>query len=326
MLINGDFEEYFSCPITHTKRYSKYFIPGWESATTGTPDVYNKCSKTGAGVPHNWAGVSAAQSGSGYVGILVYGHYEFIKTFFSKPLKKNSKYIYSFYFKLSSYSTESIGRISTRFGGDVLDSYTVDYIKEKSLDRTTGSWELVSDTIIAKGGEKFLVIGNFDTDDLKTNATSLSFRKNLEAMLENHAYFYIDNVRMEEIESELRVSEPETLLEDQIYTFKNILFEFDKAILVDSTLLELNVLVDHLKKNQDLFLEVFGHTDESGDPEYNMDLSIRRAKSVVEFLVGHGINPSRMKYSGFGESQPILISEGEREVRNRRVEFVLNSR
>jgi outer membrane protein OmpA-like peptidoglycan-associated protein len=69
-------------------------------------------------------------------------------------------------------------------------------------------------------------------------------------------------------------------------------------------------------------VEVAGHTDDRGDDDYNLDLSDRRARSVVRYLEEKGIATERLRATGYGETQPIDSNDTrEGRDRNRRVEF-----
>jgi OOP family OmpA-OmpF porin len=71
-------------------------------------------------------------------------------------------------------------------------------------------------------------------------------------------------------------------------------------------------------------LEVQGHTDSDGDNEHNLDLSARRAKAVVEYIVSQGVAPERLSWVGYGEDRPLYPNNTEEEKEaNRRVEFHL---
>lgn len=85
----------------------------------------------------------------------------------------------------------------------------------------------------------------------------------------------------------------------------NIFFESGKATLLKKSTLELNRLVDLLKENKLLKIKINGHTDDIGNETDNQLLSEKRAKAVVDFLVKAGISSNRLKYEGFGESQPL---------------------
>jgi OOP family OmpA-OmpF porin len=74
-------------------------------------------------------------------------------------------------------------------------------------------------------------------------------------------------------------------------------------------------------------LRVEGHTDYTGGPGYNQKLSIDRAASVVNWLVGHGIDVSRLVSQGFGMTRPLISNADENGRRlNRRVEFHIVTR
>ncbi len=76
-------------------------------------------------------------------------------------------------------------------------------------------------------------------------------------------------------------------------------------------------------KNTDVNFSVEGHTDTDGSEETNQTLSIARAKTVMEKLIEMGIDKSRLKFTGFGESKPLdNNTTPEGKANNRRVEFV----
>jgi outer membrane protein OmpA-like peptidoglycan-associated protein len=105
---------------------------------------------------------------------------------------------------------------------------------------------------------------------------------------------------------------------------KNIFFDYDKATLRESSFTELNKVVDVLKENPKLVIEISGHTDNRGSLEYNIKLSRERAKSVVDYLIDHGIEKSRLKYEGYAFKQPIADNDTEKGRQlNRRVEFTV---
>ncbi|MGE5183992.1 MAG: OmpA family protein [Acidobacteriota bacterium] len=105
-------------------------------------------------------------------------------------------------------------------------------------------------------------------------------------------------------------------------------FEFDSAQLKDTSFHTLDAVVAALIDNPDIEkVEVGGHTDERGSAAYNLDLSKRRAASVVAYLVEHGIDAKRLSSRGFGLTQPIDSSHTEEAwAKNRRVEFKIKQR
>jgi outer membrane protein OmpA-like peptidoglycan-associated protein len=81
-------------------------------------------------------------------------------------------------------------------------------------------------------------------------------------------------------------------------------------------------LIDELKLQPTLRIEIAGHTDDVGDSKQNQILSQKRAQSVVDYLISAGLPRERIRAIGFGESKPIApnTSEENRQL-NRRIEW-----
>lgn len=106
------------------------------------------------------------------------------------------------------------------------------------------------------------------------------------------------------------------------FVLKNIFFEIGKYNLEPTSKAELNTLVEFLKKNEDIFLEIGGHTDDTGNELANKTLSENRAKTVYDYLISNGVSNSRITYKGYGESQPLVPNTTEEnKARNRRTAF-----
>lgn len=102
------------------------------------------------------------------------------------------------------------------------------------------------------------------------------------------------------------------------------LFAFDKFNLDAKAIEGLNKVITWLKENPDLMVQIDGHTDWDGSDEYNQALSERRAKSVHDYFVAHGVKADRLRYKGYGESRPIATNEtAEGRQQNRRVELTI---
>lgn len=105
---------------------------------------------------------------------------------------------------------------------------------------------------------------------------------------------------------------------------KNVFFETAKADLRPESLTELNRLKKLLEDNPQLRIQLNGHTDNVGSDTDNMDLSDARARAVYNYLVQNGIDASRLRSKGFGETVPIDSNDTtEGRQRNRRTEFVV---
>lgn len=105
----------------------------------------------------------------------------------------------------------------------------------------------------------------------------------------------------------------------------NIYFDFDMATLKSSSDIELHKLRRLLAENPTLKIRIDGHTDNIGSPQYNKELSHRRAKAVVTWLINHGISSNRLSSKGYGQEVPLASNDDEEEGRelNRRTEFVI---
>jgi len=103
---------------------------------------------------------------------------------------------------------------------------------------------------------------------------------------------------------------------------KNIFFDFDKATLRSESTAELDRLINLLTTYGNLKIEISGYTDSKGSQAYNQKLSESRSKSVVDYLIAHGIPSARLTYKGYGMDDPIATNEtDEGRQLNRRTEF-----
>lgn len=102
----------------------------------------------------------------------------------------------------------------------------------------------------------------------------------------------------------------------------NLFFPSNQFGLEEKSKTELNKLVQFLTANKSLRIQISGHTDEVGDAAFNLDLSKKRAQSVVDYLTRQGISRTRLSVAGFGETRPVKpnTSEANRQL-NRRTEL-----
>jgi len=109
---------------------------------------------------------------------------------------------------------------------------------------------------------------------------------------------------------------------EEHYALNGIYFEFDSARLTADSKAALDDALAILKRHPDLEVEIAGHTDSRGSEAYNMGLSQRRAKSVMEYLVTHGAKAGMLSAKGYGESEPVADNANdEGRAKNRRVEL-----
>jgi outer membrane protein OmpA-like peptidoglycan-associated protein len=181
----------------------------------------------------------------------------------------------------------------------------------------------------ASGGENHLLIGNF-CDNGQTQSYNIMFRPVSQMMLANSAYYYIDQVSvipMYQLRQEMLMAivpqfAPEETRLNTTYVLKNIQFKFDSYRLTTSSFRELDQVVDYLFNHPTLKVQLFGHTDDQGNDEYNLKLSRDRARTAAQYFISQGLPVERIEFYGYGKSKPLIPSKTE-EARaiNRRVEI-----
>ena len=103
-----------------------------------------------------------------------------------------------------------------------------------------------------------------------------------------------------------------------------VFFDFDRADLTDRARAIIAEAAQNAQRTGSARIEVAGHADRSGTPQYNQRLSERRAQAVAAELERRGVARSAMTIQAFGESRPLVpTADGVREPQNRRVEIVL---
>lgn len=107
-----------------------------------------------------------------------------------------------------------------------------------------------------------------------------------------------------------------------IFSLEGVNFAYDKSDLTATATGKLNEAVKMLKDSPAINVKIEGHTDSRGSDAYNMALSQRRAETVVNFLVNHGIAANRVSASGMGEGSPVASNDTDAgRAQNRRVDF-----
>ena len=109
---------------------------------------------------------------------------------------------------------------------------------------------------------------------------------------------------------------------DATITLNNIFFAFNKATLKPESFPELDRIVDLMKKEKAMTVEISGHTDSTGPDDYNMWLSEWRANAVAKYLTQKSIKKNRVAVTFFGETKPTVSNDTKTgRDKNRRVEF-----
>ncbi|OPZ97567.1 MAG: Outer membrane porin F precursor [Bacteroidetes bacterium ADurb.Bin408] len=159
--------------------------------------------------------------------------------------------------------------------------------------------------------------------DINQVITRMYLLKKPKPTLEEIEYI-VEEVTVDSIPKPLYFEEiSDVKLGDKII-LKNIFYDFDKSTLRPESIKELENLLAFLNKRPTLRIEISGHTDNKGSARYNKKLSEDRAKSVVTYLVEHGIDPARLEAKGYGFDEPIATNDtDEGRQLNRRTEFMV---
>lgn len=120
------------------------------------------------------------------------------------------------------------------------------------------------------------------------------------------------DIKLQKLELEARLS------------LKDILFETNSAALNEISYIELNRVIQMMRENPTLKIEIAAHTDDVGSDQYNQNLAQQRAQSVVDYLLENNLQEERFVARGYGESQPKVSNDTEENrAINRRVEIII---
>jgi OOP family OmpA-OmpF porin len=110
---------------------------------------------------------------------------------------------------------------------------------------------------------------------------------------------------------------------DEILARSSIEFESKSTTMTPASLVTLDQLIAELRQSPHAIIEIGGHTDKYGEPEYNLQLSRRRADAVRRYFTKHGLT-NEFTAVGYGASRPLTVRENRAGLqRNRRIELVL---
>ena len=133
----------------------------------------------------------------------------------------------------------------------------------------------------------------------------------------------LDDLEEEEIMEEV----PDFPVEEETPVFTGaspVYFALDEHVVTADAEAELSALASYLSQNPFVTVEIEGHCDERGTTEYNLALGEKRAQSVKDYLIGLGVDGSRLSTLSYGEEQPSVKGSDETAwSQNRRAEFVI---
>jgi outer membrane protein OmpA-like peptidoglycan-associated protein len=119
---------------------------------------------------------------------------------------------------------------------------------------------------------------------------------------------------------------------DKITVIENIYYDYGSAELLDAARVILDKVVQVMKQDPDIVIELDSHTDSRGTDDFNMALSQKRAQTAVDYIASKGIDKKRLSGKGFGESKLLnkcrdgVDCSEEEHAQNRRVEFKISKK
>jgi len=191
LVINGGLESFDHCPKGPVTNRLK--VDGQVKAAQGDPDLYSACSST-FGVPGNWSGSQAAWEGQTYAGLLLTadfpdecGSREYLQFPLQQPLQNGRRYRLTFHISAAEncgYVTDRVGALFS--GRDLSPKGVTGQLREHAsvenplgrILKDTVGWTTVSGVYNAKGGERFVIVGNFHPCNSSTRIRMDGDKKN----------------------------------------------------------------------------------------------------------------------------------------------------
>lgn len=332
----------------------------WNSPTGAKADLFiSKMDGEDPGAPNNKYGKESAADGGNYAGFVAFSYNDkeprsYLSVKLKEPLRKGLKYCVKFKISLaeaSSYASNNIAvNLSKRqFNYDeprtIIDEMHIKDIDNKIFNARF-NWDQICGTFDAKGGEKFLTIGNFKSNG-DTEYERLRKDPKIKVKSIYSAYYYVDMVSVQIVDnrSECECGEKQTMGADVIYSknmirlpgmsdvelVKNstVFFAYGKDKIEPPAKRELDSLVVLMKNNPSYKLKIFGHEDELETEAAKNNgamrgMSAKRNTKVFYYLKNNGIAESRIEQVDKTNSDPLDDADNKiAHAKNRRVEFEL---
>ncbi len=233
-----------------------------------------------------------------------------------------------------------VGAVTVEASADGYESRSVPLMVERNSPSTATIMLPLVDTAVEvmgrvsdrKTGQSLaatVTLPGADSAVIRTNSATGIYRTRLKtgaysAVVESPGYIKQTTLLLVERDTPL-ARDFRLVTEGMVITLRGIYFEFDKATITPESRPDLEEAAKILIQNPTILVEIQGHTDSVGSDKYNQQLSERRAKAVVNYLVQDlGVEEIRLTAKGYGESRPVADNTTEDgRALNRRVEFVI---
>ena len=178
--------------------------------------------------------------------------------------------------------------------------------------------------------EKQKTVSNQTTASNGETLTGVACNTGYSAQVSKSGYesgvFEVAKAENEQVVVEALLTPIMPIITEKEVVLEPIYFEFNKSNITAEGAAELDKLVAVMNEHPNMVIFAKSHTDSRGSDKYNMNLSDRRAKSTVQYLISKGIAKDRISGQGFGESEPKVACKPcteEQYAQNRRSEFLI---
>lgn len=357
---NGGFED------TNIKKLKSYgqmeeFCMDWFAATAVPADVYGEGAKgEKVAIPNNNYGKQDAATGLCYAGFRAYSKdpklkRNYLEVQLPQTLDRDVMYCVSFDISLadmSRYAVNEIGvivsdrKIEQPNDGDMIRNADIKHKTNKVFQYAEG-WEKFCGTFVGTGVEEYILIGGFGGRN-NMDIEKVSRPQGMSGAQVNHAYYYIDNVSVVAIQakSQCKCSKADERDMDLVYGSSSVVeedmsdVEKIKASVVYYAFLKrtptgagkttVNNVIDVLKANPDMSINIVGHSDDDERNEGAVNaryskIGKNRADQVRRLMEAAGIASARINVTDMLNMDPANTRDSEiSRAQNRRVTFELN--
>lgn len=342
---------------------------GWTSPTGVRADLFVSSKVPDVSVPLNKYGTEEAKDGSNYAGIVAFSYgakvpRSYIMTKLDAPMKKGMRYCVKFNVSLSEASKYASNNIGAKFdkkpkGTDSKVSIIADdeplllhFNNDMKIMSARYNWTEICGVYTAEGGEKYITIGNFMSDE-DTKYEKMKKDKDVKVAQVIAAYYYVDMVSVQLLDTdkgeecdcaaEEAGDSYSTLIYQKVFTMTDkmtpaekveahqVFFAFGRDKMNAEGEASLDFITEMMKANPEMKLQIDGHNNEMEDEvalenDYYVDMDSKRIAAVMEYLMDKGIDESRLISSPKGSQtpNPEISEEDDEELqlaKSRRVTF-----
>lgn len=315
---NGNFESFTNCP-TGLKQLKS--ATHWSPANAGSPEFYHTCGFSAEILPFK---------GKGMAGLIVLDvlrdGVEYLQVQLKDSLIKGHNYCFKMHLLASSDNEKFIDKIGAHFTKEAIKTPNWEAlilnpkVYSKKILGASKKWEALETEFVAKGGEKFMTIGNFfESWHLKEKLNSEGKK--------TYSYYFLDEILVWEKKGSCLVEPSELYIENmpkRLETNRHVVyFEKDEYTISLTEKNRLQKFLEEIEFFRPKQLKIQGHTDSDASLEYNLELSKRRAERVDQFIKKHVNLSTYVLWEGEGKPLNKNATKAEK-ARNRRVEIIVN--